>query len=143
MVHVDRRDAGASSSAIAPDIGERQAGKFNGRVAIYRRDEASIVTSSSMTQTPWQAGSFLARWFATLASVLVAAMPTDTGMPVHCKGRFDRDHGSRWSANAAKCAAFLSTKALGLCLGLAAEPQRSNPFAQASADKPGIHRAGL
>ena len=52
-----------------------------------RASSASIAASSSITQTPAQAGSFLARWFATLASVLVAAMPTETGMPVHCSTR--------------------------------------------------------
>ena len=52
-----------------------------------RASSASIAASSSITQTPAHAGSFLARWFATLASVLVAAMPTDTGMPVHCSTR--------------------------------------------------------
>ena len=46
---------------------------------------ASIAASSSRMQTPWQPGSFFAFRFATLASVLVAAMPTDTGMPVHCR----------------------------------------------------------
>ena len=37
-----------------------------------------------MIQTPSAAGSFLARWLAALASVLVGPMPTLTGMPVHC-----------------------------------------------------------
>ena len=52
-----------------------------------RASSASIAASSSSTQTPAHAGSFFARWFATLASVLVAAMPTETGMPVHCSTR--------------------------------------------------------
>ena len=53
-------------------------------VSSIAASSASIAASSISTKTPPVAGSFLARRFATLASVLVGAMPTETGMPVHC-----------------------------------------------------------
>ena len=50
-----------------------------------RRPSASRCDGSSSRQrTPPAAASFFARRLATLASVFVGAIPTETGIPVHC-----------------------------------------------------------
>ena len=49
-----------------------------------RASAASWAAAVSSSATPPEAGSFLAVRLAALASVLVGAMPTETGMPVHC-----------------------------------------------------------
>ena len=67
----------ASRAASRPPTPQRS---FSSMAA----SSASIAASSSRTQTPCAAGSFFALRLATLASVLVAAMPTETGIPVHC-----------------------------------------------------------
>src|ERR1700722_2367140 len=46
---------------------------------------ASCVSAVSSKATPPESGSFFALRLAALASVLVGAIPTETGMPVHCR----------------------------------------------------------
>ena len=55
---------------------------------LTRPSATSIACGDLSTQTPSGlpgVGSRLAMWLASLASVFVGAMPTPTGMPVHCK----------------------------------------------------------
>ena len=55
---------------------------------------------SGSWNTPWVVGSFLAMRLASLASVLVGAIPIEMGMPVHC---LTRSRMVRHSDSTSKC----------------------------------------
>ena len=77
----------SASGVVIPSAVRRAASRRatpHRSVSSIAASSASTAASSISSKTPPVAGSFLARRFATLASVLVGAMPTETGMPVHC-----------------------------------------------------------
>jgi hypothetical protein len=62
----------------------RQAAGHAPQISQFHPAEQSVCDASlSSRQTPPRSEYFFAKRFATLASVLVGAMPTDTGILVH------------------------------------------------------------
>jgi hypothetical protein len=85
---IKRGSASRNSSGVAIPIARRRSAK---RRAIPQRSVSSMLASAarcacsvSSRLTPPDSGFFFAKRLAALASVLVGAMPTDTGIPVHC-----------------------------------------------------------
>ena len=77
----------SSSGVMMPICARRTASRPatpHRSVSSSRASACSWASRVSSMQTPPEAGSRLAVRLATLASVLVGPIPTDTGMPVHC-----------------------------------------------------------